>query len=278
MKTAVDGCADDGRPTDSPSLSDGRHPKFETSDVIRWVEEKTGLHVRGEVPTEQPLHPQLRPPVPVLTAMDDGSYVKGEEFRVRDNRFVIGRTEGDLVIPNDKTISAKHAEIIRREHRGVSEWMLSDLDTANGTFVRVNSALLYDDIVIVLGRHRFRLDSPTKHSIATGNDGTQLVDKDATQRGIWPILVELGKPQDGLRFELRQPCVTIGRFGGKCDIMLDDPHLAGHHATIEIGAKGRLTMRAEKSINGVWANIRSVTLTNLCFFRCGEQVFRFEVP
>jgi hypothetical protein len=63
-----------------------------------------------------------------------------------------------------------------------------------------------------------------------------------------------------------------------CDIMLDDPHLAGHHATIEIGAKGRLTMRAEKSINGVWANIRSVTLTNLCFFRCGEQVFRFEVP
>src|SRR5580692_11842393 len=45
-------------------------------------------------PTVSPYRPSLRPPMAVLTAFDDGKH-EGEQFRLREGRFVIGRTEGD---------------------------------------------------------------------------------------------------------------------------------------------------------------------------------------
>lgn len=87
--------------------------------------------------------------------------------------------------------------------------------------------------------------------------------------------VEAGKQDSVLRFPLRQQRVTIGRTGGPCDITIDDPHLALHHATLTRGEDHLWRITPEKTLNGVWVNIRASKLTPLCHFLCGEQFFRF---
>src|SRR4051812_29154747 len=57
-----------------------------------------------------PYRPTLRPPVPVLVVCDDGR-ADGEVIRLRDQRFVIGRAEGDLRFPLDGRMSPRHVEI-----------------------------------------------------------------------------------------------------------------------------------------------------------------------
>src|SRR5271157_4341310 len=49
-------------------------------------------------PSATLFRPTVRPPVAVLTVCDDGK-LDGEVIRIRDQRFVIGRSEGDLKIP-----------------------------------------------------------------------------------------------------------------------------------------------------------------------------------
>ena len=53
----------------------------------------------------------------LLTVFDDGK-TEGEDIRLRGNRFLIGRTEGDLQIPHDNLMSAKHAEFL------VNPWLV----------------------------------------------------------------------------------------------------------------------------------------------------------
>lgn len=57
------------------------------------------------VPSAVPYRPTVRPPMAILVVFDDGR-TDGEIIRIRDHRFIIGRSEGDLVIPFDGRISA----------------------------------------------------------------------------------------------------------------------------------------------------------------------------
>ena len=255
-------------------------PEVETQQVVRWITDPTTLHTPNVPadPLERPIRPVLRAPVPILTVLDDGTFETGEHFRLRGDTFSIGRTDGNLVIPCDRTLSGSHAEIRRVEHRGQVEWLLVDQDTANGTFVRINSANFFVDTIVILGSRRFRLILPFAELHSPTDESTHLLEKVATPADPWPTLAEAGTSNNVLKFPLRQQRVTIGRTGGECDISIDDPHLASHHATITREANGVWRIRPEKTSNGVWINVRSVKLTPHCYFRCGEQFFRFVIP
>jgi pSer/pThr/pTyr-binding forkhead associated (FHA) protein len=255
-------------------------PEVETQQVIRWITDPTTLQPPAVPldPLERPIRPVLRPPVPILTVLDDGTFTNGEHFRLRGDTFSIGRTDGNLVIPCDRTLSGSHAEIRRVEHRGQVEWLLVDRDTANGTFVRINSANFFVDTIVILGSRRFRLVLPFAEFRSQTDESTQLLEKAAAPADLWPTLTEAGTSNNALKFPLRQQRVTIGRIGGGCDISIDDPHLASHHATIARETNGAWRIRPEKTSNGVWINVRSVKLTPHCYFRCGEQFFRFVIP
>lgn len=267
------------QPEEERGIEKPGKPEFETHDGIRWIPEPTVPIVGMAAGHERPCRPLMRPPIPVLTCLDDGGLVTGQDFRLRDERFVIGRSEGDVMISCDKTVSSKHAEIVRVNYRGQYGWHLKDLDTANGTFVRVASSVFFNDTIVILGGRRFRLESPSLVASADDDDdGTRHVDVEVQRLGAWPRLVEAGNEMKTLSFQIRKPRMTLGGSGGGCDISIDDPWLAKHHATITLEANGQVKIRAEKTVNGVWANIKSIKLTNYCFFRCGEQVFRFIVP
>jgi hypothetical protein len=137
-------------------------PEVETQQVVRSITEQTTAQPLpiGSL-NDLPIRPTLRPAVPAPTVLDDGSLENGENIRLRGETFLIGRSEGDLVIPSDRTMSGKHAEIRRVDERDQPAWLLVDLDTANGTFVRVTSACLYSDAVVSLGTGRCRLAHPS---------------------------------------------------------------------------------------------------------------------
>ena len=103
--------------------------------------------------------PTVRSPVAVLTVYDDGK-LDGEVIRIRSPRFVIGRTEGDLKIPIDGRMSSRHVEITLQAAGGVNRWVVTDLQSTHGMFVRVSRTVLADRAEFLVGNGRYRFDSP----------------------------------------------------------------------------------------------------------------------
>jgi pSer/pThr/pTyr-binding forkhead associated (FHA) protein len=217
--------------------------------------------------------------VPVLTILDDGSMEQGEEVRLRRERFSIGRTSGDVQIPNDTSISGAHAEIRRTPWKGGFQWHLHDLDSVNGTFVRCVRAVLHENAILILGTRRFRLRNPLKPgSMPLMTRDTNLLDGRHIPDAVWPVLTEASAKPGAVEFSLRSDKLVIGRAGGGADIELDDPLLANRHAELKRMRDGTWMIVAETTRNGIWVSISAVGLTPWSFFRCGEQRFRFVIP
>jgi hypothetical protein len=221
--------------------------------------------------------PSWRPPVAVLTVLDDGAAEAGEQFRLRRDVTVIGRSSGDIQIPNDPWVSARHAEIHRMPWQGGFQWHLRDCGSSNGTFVRCTRAILHETAVVILGARRFRLQNPLKAPMVEESDGTTRALKPVPQV-VWPSLIEVTGEPNGLNVPLRRDVVTLGRAGAGVDVEIDDPLLAYRHATLKRQTDGTWLITAEPTRNGVWVSAATVALTSNCRFRCGEQQFWFVIP
>ena len=60
---------------------------------------------------------------------------KGEDFRVRDGQNVVGSSPDADIVIHDPTVTGKHASLRYKE----GKFLLTDLDSSNGTFVNDNS-------------------------------------------------------------------------------------------------------------------------------------------
>jgi pSer/pThr/pTyr-binding forkhead associated (FHA) protein len=262
----------------------GDHPPPEMEDrrALKWILGSDPSHSAAATAySKEDTHdfrPILRPAVPVLTALDDGSQQRGEEVRLRGETFTIGRTSGDLVFPNDPAISGMHAEIRRVPWKGSFQWQLVDLGSVNGTFARVVRAVFHTEAIVVLGSRRFRLRNPLVARRGASPSAATLFDSSSLPQSVWPVLVEATQRAHGIEVPLRSDSVSIGRAGGGADLELDDPLIADRHAELVRQRDGTWLIVAETTRNGVWVSTSSVTLTPHCHFRCGEQLFRFEIP
>jgi pSer/pThr/pTyr-binding forkhead associated (FHA) protein len=198
----------------------------------------------------QPYRPSFRRPMALIHVIDDGRD-GGEVVRMRADRLLIGRAEGDIVVPHDIFMSPAHAEIERLDEGG---WMLRDLGSAMGTFVRITSARLMSGTVIQVGRTRLWFEE-------TGpNSG-------------W--LVERASGNHVRRHECRAPVATIGRSEIGPTISLSDPFVSPIHATVRRTPLGWRI--ANLGWNGLWVRIaRPVRMAAASQFLCGEQRFVFE--
>jgi pSer/pThr/pTyr-binding forkhead associated (FHA) protein len=254
------------------------------SDRVRSVPLPAGSEIPAQAPMNSdglPVRPRHRPPVPVLTVLDDGSLATGQEIRIRSNSFVIGRTAGDFLIPNDTTLSGRHAEISLVSHGEQNVWTLTDLGSSNRTFVRVQAATLLPDVAVLIGSRRFQLQPAASEAIAIAPGRPNVTCQIPQQPPVDHCLDSLVELPDGparARFPLSPPHVLIGRDGSRCGIHINDPTLAGIHAELMLRPDGLWVVRARPSRNGVWVSTQSVRLTNGCLFQCGEQRFRFSLP
>jgi pSer/pThr/pTyr-binding forkhead associated (FHA) protein len=232
----------------------------------------------------QPELPVLRPPTALLCVLDDGK-LDGEWVRLRADRVVIGRTEGDVRIPHDGLISGRHAEIVRERRSQGPRWLLTDLQSTNGTFVRIGSTPLRhgNELLIGAGRYRFEVGAVPADAGPPAAPGAPLPATQAwsTQplQGLVPSLVEVSPAGPVQRFSLTLPEYWIGRDPQNCAIARPDDFLVNtRHARLYRDAKGHWHIENNKSLNGLWLRIvEPMPLGSACRFRLGEQQFIFRV-
>jgi pSer/pThr/pTyr-binding forkhead associated (FHA) protein len=249
--------------------------------------------------TTVPYRPVRRPPMAVLCLLDDGRD-DGEWVRIRKEKFLIGRTDGDLIVPHDPMMSGRHAEISRQQEKGRYRWFLSDLSSRNGTFVRVYNALLRHGQELLLGGRRYRFDAapqggtlpqggPPANSDLSGwhkvsplgteepqVPGTVRWDN-VSQADLIPSLVELTLQGDGQRIFASAPDNWIGRDPLQCNILLDDPLVSPRHARLHKDAKNRWQIDNAGSLNGIWLRVSRIAIDGAGQFQLGEQRFILRV-
>ena len=230
--------------------------------------------------------PMRRPPMALLCILDDGQE-DGEWIRLRGERLVIGRTEGDIMVCHDDLMSGQHAEISRQVDKDRYRWFLADLGSTNGTYVRVGGGLLIDGQELLIGSRRLRfraalqgaalMADAEKHppGIAKGTAGWQGL----SPTSLIPSFVEITPQGDGETHFLQSPENWIGRDPALCNIaLLEDPMVSPRHARIFRDAKGRWRIEHAKSLNGLWLRIERVPVEGACQFQLGEQRFLLRVP
>ena len=255
-----------GRTVDESASPPGAHPAEDDTLVFR---------------------PTHRPTMAVLYVLDDGCQ-ESEVIRIRGDLFVIGRAEGDLVIPHDDALSGRHLEISRRLENGHFRWYLKDLGSSNGTFVRVASALLSHEQVIVIGSRSYRFEAVMPGSAAWGpsaagrpTPSTRRLLPDPSSdadAGQIPALVELSVSGGTRRCPLNHAEVWFGRSPQKSSLVLDDPMVSPRHGCLRRDSKGRWRVDNAGSLNGVWLRIQELPLDRSGYFQCGEQRFAIKIP
>ena len=233
--------------------------------------------------TASTYRPTVRPPVPLLTVFDDGR-TDGEVIRIRDTKFVIGRSDGDLRIPLDGRISSRHVEIACQVVGGMSRWVVTDLQSTHGLFVRVSRTVLADRAEFLVGNGRYRFDGPVTDAGATaaypagdrGRGETQGWDGPSPVRP--PALVELLGSEIGNRIVLTQSEYWIGT-DPSCPIARpDDPFCEARHARVFRTPKGGWAAEHNKTLNGLWLRLPQVVVEPMVQFQIGEQRFLLRVP
>lgn len=245
----------------------------------------TYVPVVRPAPGAVPFRPTRRPPVATLVVYDDGK-TDGPVIHVRADRFVIGRTEGDLLIPHDDLISTRHVEITRQLVGGLYRWVLTDLQSTNGLFVRVSRTALHDRTEILVGGGRYRFDAPDP---APGETVDHLPGVDPPATGSthgWgddpaparaPALTELVAGGIGNRVVLTRPEYWIGTDPGCAVARPDDPFCEPRHCRVYRGPGGGWYAEHPKTANGLWYRVPQVVADKTVQFQIGEQRFRLRV-
>ncbi|MHC5540853.1 FHA domain-containing protein [Singulisphaera rosea] len=227
--------------------------------------------------------PTARPPMPILTVYDDGK-LDGEVIRIRDRRFVIGRTEGDLRIPIDGRISSRHVEITLQTVAGVHRWVVTDLQSLHGMFVRVSRTVIADKAEFLVGNGRYRFDAPPSVSDATVDqlgDGSFSGQTHGWNEGTNPLrtsaLTEVIGNEIGNRLLLVKPEYWIGSDPSCPVVRTDDPFCEPRHVRLSRNAKGVWNAEHNRTQNGLWLRLSQIVVDKVIQFQIGEQRFRLKI-
>ena len=232
-----------------------------------------------------PYRPILRPPRAALCILDDGGQ-GGEWVRIRSERIVIGRTDGDVVIPDDSGMSTSHVELVRRFEGGYHRWYLKDLNSRNGTFVNAASARLRQNMELMIGMRRFRFETGASAPAMAAQQPA--VTRQVTQawqvlpapalKALLPALVELTSEGGEFRHSLSNEEHIVGADASKASVHLkDDPTVSPTHARLIRDSGGRWSIEDMKSLNGTWLRTAEFAVDSTCSFQLGEQRFVLKV-
>jgi pSer/pThr/pTyr-binding forkhead associated (FHA) protein len=276
-----------GSPGGDEPLDPAGGTRLESAEEIREATRAVRTPtLKEEAPGAEtlPYRPAHRPPTALLCVLDDGK-LDGEWLRIRTAQFVIGRSEGDLIIPHDTIMSGRHAALSRQVEKGRHRWYLTDLQSTNGTYVRVSKAAVKHGQELLIGSRRYRFegaaDGPPPGEGGGGDGpaprGTQGWDV-AAAGGVTPSLVELTARGEGQRFLLTRPENWVGRDATQCPVALaNDPAVSPRHCRLSRDARGRWFVENARSLNGTWVRLDRTPIDGTGQFQLGEQRFLLRV-
>ena len=264
---------------------------LETDDDVRealmagqGAPKPTSMPAKPPARTASPFRPTARPPVAMLTVFDDGK-TDGETIRIRDTKFVIGRTEGDLRIPIDGRMSAKHLEITHQVIGGLHRWVLTDLQSSHGLFVRVSKTVLADQFEFLVGGGRYRFEAarelPHGDTVEYKAPESNTAQTQGWNDGNAPFrpaaLTELIGREIGDRTLLVKDEYWVGSDFHCAICRADDPFCESKHARVFRTARGGWGVEHFKTANGLWVKMPQITVESVVRFQIGEQRFMLKV-
>lgn len=268
-------------PVESDDKSDPKAVDKRAHKTVAKKVNPSGTKKATSADTTRAFRPTARPPILLLCIVDEGKD-GGEWRRVRTDHVAIGRHEGDIQVPHDGGISTRHAELRRIAHNGRFRWLLRDLQSTNGTYVRAAAAPLENQQELVIGttRLRFELGQPVGLEAQPVDLRTTLPwQTSAPQQPQQPVasLVELTKSGEGQRFALTRDEIWVGS-DHDCGVVLSgDACISPRHARIIRNRHGRWQIENHHSLNGTWLRITEIPIDSTGEFLAGEQRFLVRV-
>jgi pSer/pThr/pTyr-binding forkhead associated (FHA) protein len=212
----------------------------------------------------------------LVTILKDGT--EGPAYRLSAGATDIGRSEGNILLPDDPYLSPRHARITFRGGR----YHLRDLGSVNGIFYRLREpVLLHHGDVVLAGQQVLRLELLADGELSLGpamHYGVMVFGTPEQPR--LARLVQLtteGLPRDV--YHLHREETVIGREQGDI-VFTDDAFLSRRHAAFKLDrAQRRVSVRDLGSSNGTLVQFRGEReIVDGDLFRIGHHLFRFDLP
>jgi pSer/pThr/pTyr-binding forkhead associated (FHA) protein len=217
--------------------------------------------------------PVRRPSMAMVCLLDDGKS-EGEWIRLRRDVTVIGRSEGEILIPHETEMSGRHLAISRLSDKDRFRWFLNDLDSRNGSFARISKTILRHGQEMLLGGKRYKFNAANVAATVTPESGAQATRafQSVQATDLIPSLVEITPRGEGQRLFLKQQENWIGRDASLCSVVLaNDMLVSPRHAKIFKDAKGIWYLENAGSRNGTWMRFKKLPVDTFSQFQVGEQ-------
>jgi pSer/pThr/pTyr-binding forkhead associated (FHA) protein len=197
----------------------------------------------------------------------------GISYALNATEHVAGRTAGVILFPDDPYLSDEHANFRYRD----GKLYLVDLDSQNGTFVRLREPrLLEDGEVLACGQQVLRVERLEGRSEYPAADGTlHYVSPSRHERLRVVQLLDGGLLGRAVSSPVDE--VTIGREA--CDLTVpNDAHLSRRHAKVTLERDGRIRLTDLGSKNGTFVRLdREVRLLHGDYVFIGKELLRVEI-
>jgi pSer/pThr/pTyr-binding forkhead associated (FHA) protein len=215
------------------------------------------------------------PPAKLIVIGQDGT--AGRSYVIPDGQCDIGRTQGTIQLANDMYVSPLHARILYRS----GQYVVQDLESVNGVFVRLNAPwqLQSGDLVLTgLEVLRFEIVGEAEQRLVPAADrGTQIFGSPAAPRHsrLCQRTVE-GVARD--IFYLSRTETVIGREAGDI-VFTSDPFMSRRHASISRDPRSNsFSLRDLGSSNGTYIAIHGEQpLAQGDHVRIGQHLFRLDL-
>lgn len=211
---------------------------------------------------------------------DDG---QAEVIRVRSTPLVIGRMDCDVTIPHDTMMSSRHAEITLQQKQDRWVWVIQDLKSMNGIFVKCRQPRSLpngSELLIGSGRYQFRAPETTSPEMTSVTHG-KLSKGTSPHRPVSPNkekprLVAIDQEGRETDYRIGTDPATIGS-DKLCDIVLEDSLVSGRHVQIFTKEPNAWWMKDLNSRNGVLMRVQVIHCVTNSMFQLGGQRFLLEV-
>ncbi len=211
--------------------------------------------------------------IALISISEDNS--DGVRIPLEFNETILGRS-GDSRFPSDAFLSPRHARLIVEDHK----LFVEDLDSLNGTFLRVRSEVpLQPGDCFLAGREllRFERFEQVVSNKARSADGTRYLGSPSAGGDFKLVQIGVGNITQNI-YCLSETGAVFGRETG--DIVFNkDRFVSGRHAQIYPREDGNYYLLDLNSSNGTWIKLtRKTQLFHGDLIFLGQQLFRIESP
>src|SRR5690554_41550 len=187
--------------------------------------------------------------------------------------YIAGRDEGEIVFPDDRFVSPRHASF-RYEGETLHVY---DEGSINGVFIRLRApAVLRAGETFRAGEQLFRVEPMPPEEEMRAPDGTMFYGSPA-RPGHFRIVQILEGGVDGLVFTSREPSCIIGREDSDLNFAVDI-YMSRQHTRVSIQPDGTFLIEDLESRNGTYTRIASsLALEDGDYLFLGRELLRVEL-